>query len=166
MMMVNGRTPLLGSNQAGAVATIKKALKEPPGIALKLALRGEGKKKSLAAELTGLESQVSGRELLVGVAIVEDSISTKVRSGENAGKTLVEPFTVRSFTHKFAQLERAKPKTLRFAVNLPAGAAEGRCRVAVFVQDRSDGRVYQADAVPWAEAGPRPLISRPSRSQP
>jgi hypothetical protein len=152
MMMVDGRTPLLGSKQPEALAAIKRALKVPPGIGLKLALRGDGRKTTLTAEVTGLERRALGRELLVGVAFVEDPVTTEVRAGENAGKTLVEPLTVRSFAHKFIRLEPARPKALTFPLTLPAGAVADRCRVAVFVQDRADGAVHQADALPWAAA--------------
>jgi hypothetical protein len=153
MMMVDGRTPLLGSNRPAAVAAIKKALKEPPGVALKLALDGDGGTRTLSAEAASLANGVVGRDLLVGVAVVEDQITTKVRSGENAGKTLIEPFTVRSFAHKIIRLERTGTKTLTFPFTLATDSVASRCRVAVFVQDRANGKVYQTDAVPWAEAG-------------
>jgi hypothetical protein len=44
------------------------------------------------------------------VAVVEDQVTTKVLSGENAGKTLVEPFTIRSLAQKFIRLERTGPE--------------------------------------------------------
>jgi hypothetical protein len=156
MMMVDGRTPLLGSNRPAAVAAIKAALEEPPGVALKLTLDGEGRKKTLTADVTGRAKQAAGRDLLVGVAVVEDSVTTRVRSGENAGKTLVEPFTARSFAHKTFRLPRAGTKALKFPLSLAAGSVAGHCRVAVFVQDQADGNVYQADSLPWAEAGRTP----------
>ena len=153
MMMVDGRTPLLGSNRPAALAAIGKALKEPPGVALKLALDGNAGTRTLTAEVASLANGAVGRDLLVGVAVVEDQVTTKVLSGENAGKTLVEPFTVRSFAHKFIRLERTGTKTVTFPLRLANDSVAGRCRVAVFVQDRANGKVYQADAVPWAEAG-------------
>jgi hypothetical protein len=152
MMMVDGRTPLLGSNRPVALAAIKRALKEPPGVALKLALDGDGGNRTLTADVTSLANGTVGRDLLIGAAVVEDLVTTKVLSGENAGKTLVEPFTVRSFAHKFIRLDRTGTKTLAFPFSLATDSVAGRCRVAAFVQDRANGKVYQADALPWAEA--------------
>jgi hypothetical protein len=153
MMMVDGRTPLLGSNRPAALAAIKSALKEPPGVALELALDRDGGTRTLTAEVARLANGTAGRDLLVGVAVVEDRVTTKVLSGENACKTLVEPFTVRSFAHKIIRLERTGTKTLTLSLRLSADTVPGRCRVAVFVQDRANGKVYQAEALPWAEAG-------------
>jgi hypothetical protein len=153
MMMVDGRTPLLGSNRPAALAAIEKALKEPAGVALKLALDGDSATRTLSAELASPAKGTVGRDLLVGVAVVEDQVTTKVLSGENAGKKLVEPFTVRSFAHKFIRLERTGTRTLAFPVRLANDSVAGHCRVAVFVQDRTSGKVYQADALPWSEVG-------------
>jgi hypothetical protein len=153
MMMVDGRTALLGSNRTAAVVAIKKGLKESPGVTLKLTLDGTAASKLLTVEMGSLATAAVGRELLVGAAVVEDQVTTRVLSGENAGKTLVEPFTVRSFAHKFTRLERTVPKTLTFPLSLTNDAIAGRSRVSVFVQDRADGRVHQAETVPWVEAG-------------
>jgi hypothetical protein len=153
MMMVDGRTPLLGSNRPAAIAAIKKALKQPPGVALILSLDGDAASKTLTVEMANPATGAVGRELLVGAAVVEDQVTTRVLSGENVGKTLVEPFTVRSFAHKFTRLERTGPKRLTFPLSLTNDAVAGSSRVSVFVQDRADGRVYQADTVPWVEAG-------------
>jgi hypothetical protein len=153
MMMVDGRSPLLGSNRPSALAAIKRALKEPPGVALKLTLDEHGGTKTLRAELSSLASGTAGRDLLVGAAVVEDPVTTKVLAGENAGKTLAEPFTVRSFAYKWIRLERAGAKTLTFPLRLSTDSVPGRCLVAVFVQDRADGKVYQADALRWSDSG-------------
>src|SRR6478672_83984 len=118
MMMVDGRTPLLGSNRALALASIKNALKEPPGVAITLAMKGGEGTKTLTTDLAILANGAMGRELLVGVAVVADSVTTKVLSGENAGKTLVEPFTVRSFAYKMIRPERTGRTTLTFPLSL------------------------------------------------
>ena len=44
---------------------------------------------------------------MVGVALTEGPITTRVPSGENAGATLVEPFVVRSFAYKKVKLTTA-----------------------------------------------------------
>ena len=161
LMMVDGRYPLLGSDRSKAVAALGRARKEPPGVTLDLALAGEGDRKSLNVKVAARSSEVAGRNLLVGVALTEDPVTTAVPSGENAGRTLVEHHVVRRFDQKFTRVERSGSETLTFPVELPPGADPSKVRVSAFVQDRRDGRVYQADSVPWASARtPGPSAAR------
>jgi hypothetical protein len=154
MMMVDGRTPMLGSNRPEALKAIKAALAEKPGASLKLTLAGTGAERSLTVDVTPLAPEVSGRQLMVGMTVTEGPISTRVPSGENAGKTLVEPFVVRSFAYKTAKLETSGSKEFAFPLKLAEASVAARCRVAAFVQDWDNGKVYQAESVPWV-AEPR-----------
>jgi hypothetical protein len=151
MMMVDGRYPLLGSNQPRALEAIKRSLAEKPAVSLELALAGDRDNRSLSVELAAAEGAIDpiGRELMVGVAVTEDPVSTEIPAGENAGKTLLEHHAARSFAFKSTRLERTGSRTLRFSIKPGADWAEDRCQVAVFVQDRQNGRVYQADSLPW-----------------
>ncbi|HEY2158189.1 MAG TPA: DUF1223 domain-containing protein [Isosphaeraceae bacterium] len=168
LMMVDGRYPLLGSDRAKVVAALGRARKEPPAVALDLALSGEGDRKSLTVRVAARSADVAGRELLVGVAVTEDPVTTKVPSGENAGRTLVEHHVVRRFDQRFTRVDRTGAETLAFPVELPPGGDPAHLRVTAFVQDRRDGRVHQADSVPWAPAkvpGPGATRARdPGRS--
>ena len=156
MMMVDGRTPMLGSNRPDALKAIKAALAEKPGTTLKLALAGTGPDRTLSVDVAPLSSEVSGRQLMIGVTVTEGPISTRVPSGENAGQTLVEPFVVRSFAYKTTKLETSGSKTFTFPLKLADDSVGAKCRVAAFVQDWDNGKVHQAEAVPWvAEAKAR-----------
>src|SRR5438309_1466777 len=86
-------------------ATTAKALAEKPGATLRVALSGTGADRTLTVEVAPIGDEIAGRSLMVGVSVTEGPISTRVPSGENAGKTLVEPFVVRSFTFQQAKLE-------------------------------------------------------------
>jgi len=152
MMMVDGRSPLLGSDRPKAVSAIKQARNEPAGVALHLTLEGKESRKSLGLTISPRIPEAVGRDVLVGVAVTEDPVSTKVPSGENAGKTLVEHHVVRRFDHKFVKLDASKPLTLNFPVELPPGADASKIRVTVFAQDRGNGKVHQADSIPWNPA--------------
>jgi hypothetical protein len=150
MMMVDGRSPMLGSNRPEAIKAIKKALAEQPGASLKLNLDDKpGSERKLAVEVAPLTTEIEGRTLMVGVTITEGPISTKVRSGENAGQTLVEPFVVRSFAYQKSKLSPSKTESLEFPLQLAEGSVASKCRVSVFVQDWDNGQVYQADSVRW-----------------
>jgi hypothetical protein len=86
---------------------------------------------------------------MVGAAVYQESASTRVASGENAGKTLVEHRPVRAFAHERLKLDRGKPRHVSIPLTLPDGADPSAYGVAVFVQDWNNGHVYQADALPW-----------------
>jgi hypothetical protein len=149
MMMVDGREPMLGSDRPKALPAIERALSEPPGVRLKLAVDGADRSRKLSVRVTANSKGVVGRDLLVGVAVVEDPVTTKVPSGENAGKTLVEHHAVRAFSYQTTRLDRAGSKNLAFPLKSGTDWVAGHCRVAVFVQDQDNGVVYQADSLPW-----------------
>jgi hypothetical protein len=161
-MMVDGRYPMLGSNRAAAKAAIDPSLREPPGVALGIKLDGPADRKDLTVELGSNSPGPVGRDLLIGVAVTEDPISTEVRAGENAGKTLVEHHVVRTFMHKVVRLARSESKTVTFPIQRGPDWVAERSRVAVFVQDKADGRVYQADAISWAPGGRKKNRSSPT----
>ena len=149
LMMVDGRYPFLGSNREQAVAALRQARNEPARVALKLNLDGSDLRKTATVKLNARVADVAGRDLLIGLALTQDRVATKVPSGENAGKTLVEYHVVRRLDHKFVKLDRTEPTTLTFPVSLPTGSDPAHVRVTAFAQDRANGKIYQADAIPW-----------------
>jgi hypothetical protein len=96
MMMVDGRTPLLGSNRPKALASLEKALKDRPGVSLGLDMNPRADAATMTVHVAAASKDVVGRALLICVAVVEDPVTTRVLSGENGGKTLVEHHAVRS----------------------------------------------------------------------
>ena len=164
LMMVDGRYPLLGSDRAKAGAALQQARKEPPGVVLNLNLDGKEARKTLSVKIAARSPAVAGRDLLIGVALTEDPVMTNVLSGENAGRTLIEHHVVRRFDHKFVKLDWSESQTFAFPLDLSRDGNTSRFRVAVFAQDRANGKVYQADAVPWTKAEARnPAPGGPSR---
>ena len=165
MMMVDGRTPMLGSDRTKAMVAIANALKEPPAVALGLKLSpdpadAKGRKR-LEVRVSALSPQVYGRALLVGVGLFEDPVVTNVRAGENAGKRLVDHYAVRTFAYQDTKVDAEEPSVSRtFPIELAAGWDPARCGVGVFVQDWKSGEVFQAGSIRWEDtphpaAGPR-----------
>jgi hypothetical protein len=148
MMMVDGRVPMLGSNRPEALKAIKKSQSEPPGASIKLAVSGKEADRSITVDVSPLSVEIAGRSLMVGLALTEGPITTRVKSGENAGSALVEPFVVRSFSFKHAKLEAKGGQSFTFPIKLAADSVASKCRVAAFVQDWDDGKVYQAESIP------------------
>ena len=159
MMMVDGRTPMLGSNRPEALKAIKKSLAEKPGVSIKLALSGKDADQAAVMEVDALSTEVAGRSLMVGLVVTEGPMTTYVTSGENGGAALVEPAVVRSFGFKQAKLEANGRETFKFPLKLPATALPRFCRVAAFVQDWDNGKVYQAESIPLV-----PKTKTPSRT--
>ena len=152
MLMVDGRHPMLGSDPPKAQAALRRTLGEKPAASIAARLVNDPKdprRKTLSASVAALTLGASGRDLLVGVAIWEDPVTTKVTSGENAGETLVEHYAVRKFDYQRVRLEGTRPKALTFPLELGDGWDAAGCGVAVFVQDWNDGRVHQAESLPW-----------------
>ena len=106
LLMVDGRHPLLGSDRTKAVAAIEQALKKPPEVALDLKLDGNGNRKTVSVQIAARSPEAAGRELLIGMALTEDPVTTEVLRGENAGMTLVEHHVVRRLDSKFLVLDR------------------------------------------------------------
>jgi hypothetical protein len=86
---------------------------------------------------------------MVGVVVFEDPVETRVESGENAHKTLVQHYAARSFQHQYVTLEGKKESSLEFPVQLESTWNAGHLGVAVFVQDNQTGFVHQADSRSW-----------------
>ena len=149
LTMVDGHESLVGSDRSTAQAALERAGHEEPEVSLDLILTGTGTRRSLSVRLSGRSPDVTGRDLIVGVALAEDSITTRVKSGENAGRMLVEHHVVRRFDQKSTRVAGPKPRSLTFPVEMVEARGVGTFRVAAFVQDRLSGRVYQADSIAW-----------------
>ncbi len=161
LMMVDGRYPLLGSDRSKALAALERVKKEAPGVKLAITLNGADRRKTVSVKIAARSDVVAGRELLIGMALTEDPVSTKVPSGENAGRTLVEHHVARKFEHKTIKLEQNGSESLSFPLELTEGWEPERFRVTVFAQDRLNGKVYQADSIPWvAPRTPGPSAER------
>ena len=152
MMMIDGRHPMLGSDQAKAQAALKDVLKEKPGVLLAIELvKGpdEPNRKTLKVTVTGAAAGVAGRDLLVGAAIFENPTTTTVpRARTRARRSSNTARSASSSTRKCSSTLRTRVD-LGFPLELPADAKVARCGVAVFVQDWLKGNVHQADAVSW-----------------
>lgn len=157
MLMVDGRHPMLGSDRPKAQAALRKALAERPGASIDADLKPDPKNPraaTLSVSVRSLASTSAKRPLLVGVALWEDPVTTRVGSGENAGKTLVEHYAVRKFVYERITLAESGAKSLSFPLALGGDWNPSHCGVAVFVQNWDDGRVHQAEALPWEGSAP------------
>jgi hypothetical protein len=151
MMMVDGQTPLVGTHRSQALTAIKKGLAEPAGASIKLTVAGKDPNQAATVEIIASSKAIVGRSLMVGLVVTEGPMTTYVTSGENDGAALVEPAVARLFAFKKSKLEADGRETFKFPIALPSDALPTFCRVAAFVQDWENGKIYQAESIPLAE---------------
>lgn len=111
--VVQGRTDVLGSDEEGLKAAIRRAIAQKQGTI------------QLARDRDAIRIQVEGAEGEVVLAIVEDGLVSEVKRGENAGRTLRHESVVRS-------LRKVKPGT----VPLLLDPSWKKPRAVVFVQGK------------------------------
>lgn len=142
-LVVNGRTHLNGSDEAGIAREVAKAATGPAGrVTVAATPAGDALEVVVMAETP---EAIPVKRLVAVVVVYENGIETAVRRGENSGRALVNDFVVR-------RLETA------FELEPTAGARrEGRVRVALdpawraanvgvvaFLQDPDTLRIYGA----------------------
>lgn len=151
MMMVDGRYPMLGSDRKKAEQAIRMAQSAAPGVRLVPTLKDgvDALHKTLEVELANPLPSVAGKEVLVAVAVYENPVTTKVESGENGGKTLVENFAARKLDVKPVRVERTRSVQVSFPVELKSDWKPERCGLVVYVQEETSGRILQVAEVPW-----------------
>jgi hypothetical protein len=157
MVMIDGVETVNGRDAAGLDATVRDAARRPPAVSIepKLELSADQRTGSLTVAIAPLAPEVARRDLVVAAAVRDDSVKTRVRSGENSGKTLIARFPARVVAYQFRQLAGQQSATVPFRLRLEPGWRLEKLMVVVFVQDRKTGEIYQAAVVPWEGAGKR-----------
>ena len=90
-----------------------------------------------------LADAAAHRDAEVWVALFEQGLSSRVTRGENAGKLLYHDFVVRALTGPFPLASEGRGR-IDYIFNLGAEWSAPQLGLAIFVQNRSDGRTLQA----------------------
>jgi hypothetical protein len=156
MLMIDGQQSINGRDAASAEAAIRQALSRKPAVSLDTTLdhKSDGLAATAEIKVTSRSAQAEKTPLLVCAVLREDNVVTKVGSGENAGKTLVARFPARETKYDFIELDGSSPATKRFSFSIEPGWKRQNLRLAVFVQNKRTGAVYQAADVPWQSDRP------------
>jgi hypothetical protein len=151
MLMIDGEQSVNGRDDASARAAIRRALAKKPAVVIDvdLALEPDGLAGTATVKVTSRSARAEKAPLLVCAVLREDGVVTHVRSGENAGKSLVARFPARKTKYEFIELDGKSPTTQRFSFDLEPAWDRRHLRLAVFVQDKRTGVVHQATDLPW-----------------
>jgi len=137
-VVVNGRQEFVGSESGALHEAIQSGLDQQGDVQLTLSgLKRDGGRLDwqCRAEGVGARAHVS-----VVVALVERTAVTKVRAGENSGRTLSHVQVVRQFV--MASLDGKGNSAGK--LDWPAGIAPGEGEVIAFLQDQDNGKIIAA----------------------
>jgi hypothetical protein len=132
-------------------------LARTPFVALEvtLDLERDGLSGTATLKVTSRSARAEKSPLLVCAVLREDGVVTDVKSGENAGKSLVARFPARQTNYEFIELDGKSPVTRRFAFVTKPSWNHRKLRLAAFVQDKRTGAVHQAADLPWKSTSSR-----------
>jgi hypothetical protein len=136
---VNGKTAFVGSLYQKAKSTIQEAIEQNPKMKLSINPKvNQGQFIDVSYELTSLSP-----DLLINIAITENTVSSNVLKGENAGKTLTHFNVVRSFNTFPVSSEKGTAR-----INYPNFSSKSGIKLVAYVQDAKTMEIYSADSYP------------------
>lgn len=91
--VLNGKNEFVGSNRARLTSLVADALHQPASVGVQLSANRAGQTITVAYKLAGIAPGT-----VLNVALVSEHVSTEVKRGENAGRTLTHNNVVRAFT--------------------------------------------------------------------
>jgi hypothetical protein len=156
MLMIDGQQSISGRDAAAAQAAIRQAMGRKPAVSLdiKLDQKSNGLAGTAEIKVTSRSAQTEKTPLLVCAVLREDKVVTAIASGENAGKSLVARFPARQTKYDFIELDGKSTAIQRFTFAIDPGWNQQKLRLAVFVQNKQTGAVYQAADLPWQSDRP------------
>jgi hypothetical protein len=158
MLMIDGSQSVNGRDPKAAEAAIRQALARKPAVGLDVAIDvgSDGRSGKATIKVTSRSPGAEKSPLLVCAVLREDGVVTDVKSGENAGKSLVARFPARQTKYEFIELDGNSPTTKEFTFSIKPGWNRQKIRLAVFVQDKRTGAIHQAIDLPWHSSSPAP----------
>ncbi len=131
-MVIDGRTEFVGHNYDQAVADIRSSAKKR-----KANIDLSGSKRSpdqlfLRGKIS-LPEGFGEKRATIFAALVEDSLSSSVKRGENAGSRLTHSSVVRELI-ELDEIKSAEPLLIQKTIRLPVRLQTKNLRLVIFVQ--------------------------------
>ncbi|HEV2113624.1 MAG TPA: DUF1223 domain-containing protein [Terriglobales bacterium] len=146
-MVVDGTSEFVGSDERRAESAIEKAASAP-----KVDIKVTGQSRDGKMELHVEAGDASGKSADIYLVLAQNSATSQVARGENAGRTLNHVAVAREF-RQIGTLEPWKSfsKDVRLELK-PELAHDPRLRAVVFAQGRGTGRVLGSSVATVAAA--------------
>ena len=137
--VVNGTADVVGSRAKELTAAVATALETPATATVTLTALPDTERPAGPLAL-GYNVTGAGSSDVLNIALVEGDLSTAVKRGENAGRTLRHENVVRAFqTVRLGETAQG-----RVTVELPDGVRADHARVIGYVQNAKTGQVSGA----------------------
>ena len=161
MLMIDGEESVNGRDAASAAAAIRRARAKKPAVALDvtLDLKSGGLSGTATIKVTSLSARVEKGRSWYCAVLREDGVVSNILSGENTGKSLLARFPARQTKYEFAELGGKSAATQRFPFVIDPHWNRQQLRLAVFVQDKRTGVVYQSADLQWQSTPTAPTSS-------
>lgn len=146
-MVVDGTSEFVGSDERQAESAIEKAASAP-----KVDIKVTGQSRDGKMELHVEASGISGKAADIYLVLAQNSATSQVARGENAGRTLNHVAVAREF-RQIGTLEPGKSFSKDVSLELkPELAHDLHLRTVVFAQERGTGRVLGSSVASVAAA--------------
>ena len=143
-LVVNGRSELNGTDEAGILREVEAASAEPSG-RVTLSVTPDGRNRLAVDVSAETPAAVAADRLDAIVVVYESRIRTEIRRGENAGRVVEEDFVVRRLSRAFSFEPTAGAKRQkRITIDLDRSWAAANVGVVAFLQDPKTMRIYGA----------------------
>jgi hypothetical protein len=133
--VINGETEMVGSKKSAVTQAVKSALATPAKVQIVLQKSRVGADIEIKYTLTGDVP----KDAVLQFAVVENGVATKVKRGENEGRTLKHDAVVRDFEAK----KGSDTEGSYLFVPLSGWNAKN-CALVAFVQEKGLGRIVGA----------------------
>lgn len=139
-MIINGQEELIASQEKKAKEGVNKALSTSHA-AIKINIKEKASKEPDSILIQYNISEITENATL-NFALTENSITTKVLSGDNQGKTLVHKNVVRRFVSVPLNAKKGN-------VKLPAITRNGESgyKITCFIQDKNNMKILAANGI-------------------
>jgi len=132
--VVNGQWETVGSKEGTIESFIKQSLAETPESSITIeAIKPTG-------NILAISYQYKGSVADMNIAVVQKTIATPIKAGENGGRTLTNYNVVRSW-----KTVKAQSGSHIIDAEMPAGYNEKEYSVVVYTQEKEYGKVLAAD---------------------
>jgi hypothetical protein len=133
--VINGNVEMVGSKRTQVAEAVKNALETPSKVRISL-------KKSVKSDEIEVKYTLSGevpKDAVLQFALVESAFATKVKRGENGGRTLKHDNVVRDFESRKASDTEGSLSFFPLS-----GWQVKNCTVVAFVQEKGLGKILGA----------------------